>query len=182
MRRTTALLLVAALAGCAGPGAGLTRLERERLEERERGLAMATQRVHDPATLERIATVLARIDANARLRLYVIEHPAPQAELIGGEVLLVRSGLLEAVRSDDELAFVLAHEWAHAVLGHVGARRESGWDALAAEVAADAWATQALGRAGLRGEAGIELLARLAPTLPPEAQPVVRHRLAAMQR
>lgn len=181
MRRIVLLPLFAGLAGCAA-GSGLTAFERERLARRERGLAMATQRVHDAATLGRIGELLARIDPAAQPRLYVIEHPAPQAELIGGEVLLVRSGLLQAVRSDDELAFVLAHELAHGALGHVEARRRPEWRALEAEIAADAWARTRLAARGFRPEAGAELLSRLEPGLPEAARPVVRDRLQAMAR
>ena len=169
MRRILLLPLFAGLAGCAAAGGGLTAFEREQLERRERGLAMATQRVHDAATLARIDALLARIDPTAQPRLYVLEHPAPQAELIGGEVLLVRTGLLEAVRSDDELAFVLAHELAHRALGHVEARRTPGWEALQAEIAADEWACGALERAGWRAQAGAELLERLGAAIEDEA-------------
>lgn len=169
MRRIVLLPLFAGLAGCAASGSGLTAFEREQLERRERRLAMATQRVHDADTLARIASLLGRIDPAARSRLYVLDHPAPQAELIGGEVLLVRSGLLEAVRSEDELAFVLAHELAHGALGHVEARRAPGWDALAAEIAADEWACAALVRAGWRAQAGAELLGRMAAAIEDDA-------------
>lgn len=181
MRRSTALLLLAGLAACAGPGAGLTRFEREQLERRERGLAMSTQRVHDPAVLGRLVHWVGRIEPGATLRLYVIEHPAPQAELIGNEVLLVRTGLLAAVRSDDELAFVLAHELAHRALGHVAARRTPGWDARGAERAADRWAAARLQALGLDPAAGRTVLARLLPGLPPPAQPPVRDRLDALE-
>lgn len=181
MRRISAFLMLAALAGCSGPGAGLTRAEREQLAQRERGLSMSTQRVHDAATLARITGLLARLAPAAPPRLYVIEHPAPQAELIGGEILLVRSGLLEAARSDDEMAFVLAHELAHGALGHIAARRKPDWDASAAEIAADAWARQRVAAAGLEPQAGAALLARLLPDLPAAAQPLVRRRLEVLR-
>jgi hypothetical protein len=180
MRRILLLPLCVALAGCAVSGGGLSAFEREQLERRERGLAMATQRVHDPATLAHLGGLLLRLDPAARLRLYVLEHPAPQAELIGEQVLLVRTGLLDAVRSDDELAFVLAHELAHRALGHVAARRAAGWDAMAAEIAADARASARLGEIGLDAKAGAVLLGRLLPDLPEEAQPLVIRRMKAL--
>jgi predicted Zn-dependent protease len=178
MRRM--LVLIPLLAACAGPGAGLTRFEREQLADREHALARATQRVHDSNTLERIANLLARMASGVKLRLYVLDHPAPQAELIGGEVLLVRTGLLDAAHTDDALAFVLAHELAHAALGHIAARRQPGWDSTAAEIAADAWAQQRVAGIGLDPRAGPALLARLLPELPDAAQPLLLRRLDAL--
>jgi predicted Zn-dependent protease len=51
------------------------------------------------------------------LRVGVIEAPEPNAFALPGGQLLVTSGLLEGARSENELAFVLAHE-----LGHLAGR------------------------------------------------------------
>lgn len=180
MRRI--LLLLPLLAACTGPGATLSGYERDQLAQRERALRASPFLVQDSALQARLAQLAARIAPEAKLRLYVLSHPAPQAELIGGEVLMVRTGLLDAAPGDDELAFVLAHELAHAALGHIAARRTPQWDALGAEIAADEWARSRVAGLGLDPDAGPALLARLLDELPAEAQPMVRKRLAALGR
>lgn len=164
MSPTLPLLLFALLAGCAAR-AGLTEWEAEQLARRERGIATSTSRVFDDALTTRIAGLLGRIEPGLSMRVYVLQDPAPQAGIIGGRVLVVRTGLIEAAPSDDELAFALAHELAHAVLGHMEARRAPGWDAAGAERDADAWALARTRRLGFDTAAAASLLRRLATQL-----------------
>jgi hypothetical protein len=179
MLRALPFVLIALLAGCAASG-GLTQWEAEQLARREGGIASSTRRVFDAALDARIAGLIGRIAPGLTMRVYVVQDHAPQAEVIGGSVLVVRTGLLEAARSEDELAFVLAHELAHTALGHIAARRDPGWDALAAEIAADEWAVDRLLDIGLDAGAGGALLTRLLPQLPEEARPMVERRCAAL--
>jgi len=57
-------------------------------------------------------------------RFYVVEHPALNAFAVPGGYVFVFSGLLAQVRSDDELAGVLAHEIGH-VAGHHMLRQQA---------------------------------------------------------
>ena len=173
------LVLAFGVAGCASPS-GLTRAERTALAERERSFAASTRRVFDADLVVRIARLAAAIDPTARLRIYVIDDPAPQAQLFGGELLLVRTGLLQAAPGDAELGFVVGHELAHAALGHVQARRLPGWDAAGAERAADAWALERARRLGLTPAAASQLLARLAARLDGTDRDAVLARAAAL--
>src|SRR5687768_4516823 len=100
MPRALPLLLIAMLAGCASGGAGPSPREAELLERRERGIAASPLRVHDAGVLDRVSGLLARIEPAVALRVYVVQHTAPQAEIIGGQVLLVRTGLLDAAAAD----------------------------------------------------------------------------------
>jgi predicted Zn-dependent protease len=177
------LLLVGliVLAGCTTTGPGLTAFEQEQLDRRERRLATAPGRVSDPAALARIDALMRRIDPTADLRLYVLDRQEPQADLIGGEILLLHTGLLDTTHSDDELAFVLAHELGHRALGHVHARRKRSWKKDQAEIQADDWAYEALRRAGFRPQAGAELLDRLSVGIQDEAaRRIVRDRRDAL--
>ena len=179
MPRALPFVLIAMLAGCA-TGGGLTAWEAEQLARREAAFASSTRRIFDTSLDARIASLLARIEPGLAMRVYVLQDPVPQAEVIGGTVLVVRTGLLEAAPADHELAFVLAHELAHTALGHIAARREAGWNALAAEIAADQWAMGRLADIGLEPGAGAALLTRLLPLLPADARPMVERRRAAL--
>ncbi len=68
----------------------------------------------------------------------------------------VYSGLLRVVDSDDELAFVVAHEIGHAVLGHIGG------SAPKKEADADYFATYLVARAGYDPEGGSRFFRRVA--------------------
>ena len=46
-------------------------------------------------------------------RAHVIDDPAPNAHALPGGVLIVTSGLLERIETENELAFVLGHELGH---------------------------------------------------------------------
>lgn len=183
----SSLTLCAALclAACAAvpprPG-GLTRWEQDRLQRLERGLAASPQRVRD-ARLERyLAQLLGRLDGAQPVRLYVLRGTSAQAELLGGAVLRLRTGLLAAVQDEDELAFVLAHELAHRQLDHLAARRGPGWDAMQAELAADRAAQERLVALGYRRSAGLALLQRIAGRAEPPASSLMQPRIEALRR
>jgi hypothetical protein len=91
-----------------------------------------------------------------------------------GTHVLVTTGLLTRLRSDDELAFVLAHEMAHNILGHAAIMRggevshgigrtlgRSGQVVRGTERAADALAGQLMIDAGFDPVIGAGVLARL---------------------
>jgi Zn-dependent protease with chaperone function len=63
------------------------------------------------ALLERLAARWP--DAPYDFRLGVLDEDAPNAMAVPGGVILVTRGLLEKVESENELAFVLAHELGH---------------------------------------------------------------------
>ncbi|MDX1712050.1 MAG: M48 family metallopeptidase, partial [Rhodovibrionaceae bacterium] len=70
----------------------------------------------------------------------------------------ITTGMLARTQSQDELAFVIAHELAHAELGH---RRKFFGGQRAQEAEADWRAAELLHAAGFDPAAGIRLLARL---------------------
>ncbi len=49
---------------------------------------------------------------------YLIENPEPNAHAYPGGKIFVNTGLMEMVEKDDELAAVIGHEVAHAILHH----------------------------------------------------------------
>lgn len=161
---------------------GLTRLEREELQRRERQLDTSPQRVRDAGLDAYLRRLLARLDPEAQaLRIHVVDRPEPQADLLGGQAVVLRTGLLEQLRDEDELGFVLAHELAHRTLAHLAARRRRDWDARSAELAADRVAAQTLQRAGYRASAGPDLLRRLLDsTQDPDARELIEARISAL--
>lgn len=91
--------------------------------------------------------------------------------------IVLTQGLLEVISSEDEFAFVLAHELGHLVLGHerrrplefataagrVGSQLPSRWNEhLTQELDADAFAADLLGEAGYEKRAGVTMIERLA--------------------
>jgi predicted Zn-dependent protease len=79
--------------------------------------------VTDPAVADRVARIGALVAAQSqRPRLpytfKVVESPQVNAVAFPGGFVYVTTGLVKFVRSDHELAAVLAHETAHAALGH----------------------------------------------------------------
>ena len=49
----------------------------------------------------------------------MIQRPDPNAMVVPGGKIVVHSGLLDIMRSDDEIAAVLGHEAAHVLARHV---------------------------------------------------------------
>jgi hypothetical protein len=60
-------------------------------------------------------TLAPRTGCLLRIRL---AHSGQQTAVAAGDYVVVSSGLLGIARNDDELAFTIAHELAHVVLGH----------------------------------------------------------------
>jgi hypothetical protein len=157
--------IVCNVAGCAiAPrDDGLTPAEAVQAKRIEFQQADAGNRVRDDALEAYLGRTLAALDPHptSPIVLYVIDDPTPQADLLANRVLRLRLSLLLALRSEDELLFVMAHELAHRDLDHLSARRGSGWNPAAAEREADGHAVATLRRLGRRASAGVELLARL---------------------
>lgn len=152
--------------GCASqpPRPGPDAFERHALAQRERQMARSPQRLHDPATEQRIRARLCVIAA-ARceaVRIYLLQRPLPVADMDGNGVLRINTPLLYQVRSVTELDFVLAHELAHLALDHFEDLRRKHKDATFAELEADAWARERLLELGLDPCAGTRLLRRIA--------------------
>lgn len=55
-------------------------------------------------------------------RVLILDSPQINAYCFGQGIYIVTVGLLGRIRSEDELAFTIAHEVAHDVLGHIKAR------------------------------------------------------------
>jgi hypothetical protein len=181
------LAIGAGLSGCvtnAVDDAGLTRMERAELQRREERLQASPRRVSDARLDAYLQRLLAGLEPQVEpLRIHVLDRPEPQADLLGGQVLLLRTGLLAQLHDEDELVFVLAHELAHRSLAHVAARRRTGWDARSAELAADRVALQTSQRAGYRASAGAGLLGRLlGSTRDPDARRLIQARIDALPR
>jgi len=85
----------------------------------------AGQVVEDPLVTEYVNEIGHRIAAQANndgahnFTFFVIENPAINAFALPGGYIGVHTGLLEATRSEDELAGVLAHEVAHVTQRHI---------------------------------------------------------------
>jgi len=82
------------------------------------------QLVEDPQITEYINAIGHRISAHAndgdhKFTFFVIDDPNINAFALPGGYIGVHTGLLEATRSEDELAGVLAHEVAHVTQRHI---------------------------------------------------------------
>lgn len=80
-----------------------------------------------------------------------------------GRNVLVTTGMTAMSKSDDEIAFVIAHEMAHNILGHVGddgkRRGIFGFGSVKkAEIAADDYAVELMSNGGYSPSAGIAFL------------------------
>jgi Zn-dependent protease with chaperone function len=122
---TLALVAVMAIAGLSHP-AGAAPAEDQEIQIGRRAAQQIESRlkvVTDPAVADRVARVGAVVAAQSqRPRLpyafKAVEAPQINAVALPGGFIYVTTGLLKFVRSDHELAAVLAHEAAHAALGH----------------------------------------------------------------
>lgn len=89
-----------------------------------RQIRASGQLVEDPQITEYINDIGHRISAHANngnqdFTFFVIEDPNINAFALPGGYIGVHTGLLEATRSEDELAGVLAHEIAHVTQRHI---------------------------------------------------------------
>lgn len=107
------------------------KFEKETLDGyRSQGCGVDT----DVAELARIRAIMERIVAvshrpDTPLTLHLLEAEEFNAFATVGGYVFVNRGLLQgdlAVRSDDELAAILGHEWAHVTAGHIAERISRG--------------------------------------------------------
>lgn len=81
-----------------------------------------------------------------------------------GHRIKITSGMLHFFASDDELAFVLAHELSHILLGHAGAF--NGVSPVTAETEADSLGIRIVSRASFDTEVAAEFPERMARSYP----------------
>jgi Zn-dependent protease with chaperone function len=93
-----------------------------------------------------------------------IETMAELQASTNGRRIRITTGMLQFLRTDDELAFVLAHEVSHVLLGHTGAFDESA--PRSAEAEADRLGIQLVSKAGFDTEIAARLPERLAQANP----------------
>lgn len=122
-------------------------------------------------------------------RVVLLDGREPWAASIGGGTVVLSRGMLLAVRSEAELAFVVAHELAHGMLGHHDTLPPSPSESIwhvdpALEQAADARAVQLLAQAGFDPRASISALqsviARSTSAQDRNARVAVHDRIAAL--
>jgi hypothetical protein len=75
-----------------------------------------------------------------------------------GDQVAMTTGMLRLAQSDDEVAFVVAHEMAHNILGHSRSSRSQFFGARRSEIAADQMAVGLMTAAGYRAQSGISFL------------------------
>jgi len=93
-----------------------------------------------------------------------VEHLAVLHASTNGQRVRITSGMLGFFESDDELAFVLAHELSHILLGHAGAF--NGPSPRAAEAEADRLGIRIVAAARFDAERAAEFPGRLARSYP----------------
>ncbi len=108
-----------------------------------------------------------------------IENTAELHASTNGHRIRITSGMLHFFASDDELAFVLAHELSHILLGHAGAF--NGISHVAAEMEADRLGIRIVSHADFDTEIAAKFPERLAQAYPemnrlsgPYPRPAVR--------
>jgi hypothetical protein len=75
-----------------------------------------------------------------------------------GTHVAVTTGMLQLAHSDDEVAFVVAHEMAHNMLGHSSSGTSQIFGARRSEIAADQMAVGLMTYAGYRPQSGVSFL------------------------
>jgi hypothetical protein len=156
MKRLTALLAAAAVAGASPASAGgpipvgspaVAGYEPigpdeqglwGEMAEAERALKASKLLVRDEKVLAYLRAVLCRVasaDACRTVRIYVMRDPHFNASMTPNGMLLVNSGLLLRIRNEAELAAILGHELAHFERRHSlallkKARSATGWAAF----------------------------------------------------
>lgn len=103
-------------------------------------------------------------------QLIVVRHSAPLALTPGAQVIAISTGLLRVLAEENQLAFVIAHEIGHEVLGHLAERRSfdapptAGY-AFERELAADRFGVGLMILAGYDPHGALAALAALRPTI-----------------
>jgi len=82
-----------------------------------------------------------------------------------GKHIIVTTGMTKFARSNDEIAFIIAHEMAHNILGHVHGQNETrgifgigSSRSKSIEIDADSYAVQLMSKAGYQPDAGVSFL------------------------
>lgn len=110
---------------------------------------------------------------------------------IGRNKIVLQEGLAKFVRNEGELAFVIAHELSHHLLGHTHSNLEhflGGTSAsldrstIESELAADELALKLTTAAGYQPDAGHRLLSRIAPTLANNIRQELDLRIASLEQ
>ncbi len=122
----TALAVLAVMTVLAPSGAVAAPAEDREIQIGRQAAQQIESRlkvVTDPAMADRVARIGAAVARHAPrphlpYTFKVVEHPQVNAVALPGGFIYATTGLLRFVRSDHELAAVLAHEVAHAALGH----------------------------------------------------------------
>lgn len=114
----------------------------------------------------RVARVASRLSVatGAAPRIFVKDDPAQGAFVLPNGTVVITSGLVESAGSDDEVAFVIAHEVAHIMARDQAPDLTGTSDTTAAqpgEIRADAAALVFVKKAGYDPAASLDLLKRL---------------------
>jgi predicted Zn-dependent protease len=131
-RRALAFALVPLLSGCASTGAGAqgsgfnlfsARQDVELGREAARQIETQVRILGQPRATDFVEEIVHRLTAEAPgarfdYQVKLVDAPEINAFALPGGFLYVNRGLVEAVRSEGELAGVLAHEVAHVALRH----------------------------------------------------------------
>ena len=131
-------------------------------------VGLSSSQIATASTLEgRGSSIATRLDA-ASLFMCEISAPSGEVATCGGEISIVESGSYNAwskggrvyltrrlvdVSSDDELAYVMAHEMVHVILEH-------SQSSIRNELEADYWAAKIMNRAHFDANAAKTVLSR----------------------
>lgn len=103
-------------------------------------------------------------------RFTLLPLSTPNAFIHNSGEIVVTTQLMKLINSDEELAFVLAHEVGHLVLSHTGARTlhqpPSIGTSQAHELEADLYAVDRMQAAEISPKAAVSLLRRLSTCIP----------------
>jgi len=127
-------------------------------------------------------------------RIQLVEKTVPNAFALAPGAIVLSSGLIDITASTSELAFVLAHELGHLILGRgdelhtLAAVRTGHDDRLAEEFAADAYAVRLLKERGFDPGAGVDILNKIVESTERRGGaaetlfPSINSRIVAMRR
>lgn len=117
------VLLLAVSCGAQETKADLTAEERKLRDKVSAQVEEHWEVVKDPASTAMVEMICGRLAAFTSRDLdytaRILSEESPNAFTIPGGLIYVTTGMLDFVRSDDELAAVIAHELVHADKNHV---------------------------------------------------------------